>query len=93
MIVSIPDLCPLSYFGNQSCFVCAASLKVSPHFHLMLLLFQTSGLCAQSPSIIPFSGYLLCLALHLRSLGDRFSYLVGLSMVFVSHSFAFKDAY
>ena len=33
----------------------------SPHFHLMLLFFQSSGLCVQSPSIIPVPGYPLCL--------------------------------
>ena len=27
--------------------------KVSPYFHLMLLLFQSSVLCVQSPSIVP----------------------------------------
>ena len=55
LIVSIPDLCTLTYFDYQSCFVCAAwrPLKVSPYFHLMLLLFQSSGLCVQSPSIVP----------------------------------------
>ena len=39
---------------------------VSQHFHLMLLLFQSSGLCAQSPSIIPVPVYPLCLVPHLR---------------------------
>ena len=34
----------------------------SLHFHLMLLLFQSSGLCVQSPSIIPFPG---CCQAHL----------------------------
>ena len=42
-------------------------------FHLMLLFFQSSGLCVQSPSIIPVPGYPLCLVPHLRSLDDRFS--------------------
>ena len=45
-------------------------------FHLMLLFFQSSGLCVQSPSIIPVPGYPLCLVPHLRSLDDRFSYPV-----------------
>ena len=78
LIVSIPDLCTITYFYYQSCFVCAAwrPLKVSPHFHLMLLFFQSSGLCVQSPSIIPVPGYPLCLVPHLRSLDDRFSYPV-----------------
>ena len=45
LIVSIPDHCRLSYFNYQSCFVCAMwrPVKVSPHFHLMLLLFQSSA--------------------------------------------------
>ena len=66
LIASIPDLCPLSYFDYHSCFVCAAwwPYKVSPHVYLMLLLFQSSGLCVQSPSIIPFPGYPLCLVSH-----------------------------
>ena len=38
--------------------------------------FQSSGLCVQSPSIIPVPGYPLCLVPHLRSLDDRFSYPV-----------------
>ena len=38
--------------------------KISPHFHLMLLFFQSSGLCVQSPSIIPVPGYPLCLVCH-----------------------------
>ena len=50
--------------------------KVSPHFHLMLLFFQSSGVCVQSPPIIPVPGYPLCLVPHLRSLDDRFSYPV-----------------
>ena len=78
LIVSIPDLCTLTYFDYQSSFACAAwrPLKVSHHFHLMLLFFQSSELCVQSPSIIPVPGYPLCLVPHLRSLDDRFSYPV-----------------
>ena len=41
----------------------------------MLLLFQSSGLCVQSPSFIPVAGYPLFLVQHLRSLDDRFSYV------------------
>ena len=53
LIVSIPDLSPLSGFDYQSCFVCSAwQPKVSPQFLLMLLLFQSSGLCVKSPSIM-----------------------------------------
>ena len=54
-----------------------------PHFHLMLLFFQSSGLCVQSPSIIPVPGYPLCLVPHLRSLDDRFSYPVVGSFMFL----------
>ena len=38
----------LSCFGLSElfCLCCVAALKVSPHFHLMFLLFQFSGLCA-----------------------------------------------
>ena len=106
LIVSIPDLCTLSYFDYQSCFVCAAwwPKNVSPHFHLMLVLSQSSGWCVQSRSIIPFPGYPLCLVLHLRSQDDRFSYtvvkiLLSISMwTFISHldfrlHFAFKDTF
>ena len=58
--------CTLTYFDYQSCFVCAAwrPKKVSTHFHLMLILFRSSGLCVQSPSIIPVPGYPLCLVPH-----------------------------
>ena len=56
---------------------CAMQEETNAHlFHLMLLFFQSSGLCVQSPSIIPVPGYPLCLVPHLRSLDDRFSYLV-----------------
>ena len=34
----------------------------------MLLFFQSSGLCVQSPSIIPVPGYPLCLVPHLSHL-------------------------
>ena len=46
---------------NQSCIACAAwrTLKVSPHFNLMLLLFQSSGLCVQSPSILVWIIYVI----------------------------------
>ena len=46
------------------------SAAKSDLFHLMLLFFQSSVLCVQSPSIIPFPGYPLCLVPHLRSLDD-----------------------
>ena len=66
LIVSIPYLYTLTYFDYQSCFVCTAwqPLKVSPQFHLMLLLFQSSVLCVQSPSIIPVPGYPLLHVLY-----------------------------
>ena len=32
-------------------------MQVTNHFHLMLLLFQSLGLCVQSPSIIPVPEY------------------------------------
>ena len=53
-----------------------AAIKSLPALHVMLLLFQSSGLCVQSPSIIPVPGYPLCLLPHLRSLYYRFSYPV-----------------
>ena len=46
----------------------------------MLLLFQSSGLCVQSPSI-PVPGYPLFLVPNLRSLDDRLSYVDLLSCV------------
>ena len=82
LIVSIPDLCTLSYFDYQLLYLCCVeALKVSPHFYLTLLLFQSSGLCVHSPFIIPFPGYPLSLVQHLRSLDDQFSYPVVLLLL------------
>ena len=37
----------------------------------MLLFFQSSGLCVQSPSIISVPGYPLCLVSHLSSSREK----------------------
>ena len=58
------------------CLCCVVALKVSPHFHFVLLLFQYLGLHLQSPSMIPFPGNPLHHVTHLRSLDDRFPYPV-----------------
>ena len=44
----------------------------------MLLFFQSSGLCVQSPSIVPVPGYPLCLVPHL-SLGQVWYLIVSIS--------------
>ena len=41
------------------------------------LFFQSSGLCVQSPSIIPVPGYPLCLVPHLRTFGTWFLWWLG----------------
>ena len=53
-------------------------LNVSPHFHLMLLLFQSSGMCVHSPSIIPVPVYPLCLVPHLSILGQVWYLIVSI---------------
>ena len=57
-MVTLPDLAPNVENTNQwtplqsgSVFIICINCWI-PHFHLMLLLFQSSGLCVQSPSII-----------------------------------------
>ena len=46
LIVSIPDICLLSYFDYQSCYVCSVwqPLKVSTPIHSILLSFQSPGM-------------------------------------------------
>ena len=56
----------LLWLSELFCLCCMAALKVSSYFHLMLLIFQSSGLCVQSPSIIPVPGYPLCLVSWVR---------------------------
>ena len=79
LIVSIPDLCTFTYLTIR---VVLSVLRGGPKslpvlsFNARIIPIQSTGVCVQSPSIIPVPGYPLSLVQHLRSLDDRFSYPV-----------------
>ena len=67
---SLPSF--LLWISELFCLCCVAALQVSSRFVKCTYYSNPRGFRVQSPSIIPFPGYPLCLVPHLRPLDGQF---------------------